>query len=327
MPTEICDTGGGVRCQEGYYHGWPRAVEIRSDGARLVVVPEVGRILHYGFTDGRNVLYEDAALAGRRLPEPVTFYEEQGKPVWLNFGGDKVWPTEQSHWAETNGVDWPPDPWFDGGAHTARLLPDGVELTSGVSRFNGARIIRTIRLAPEGTRVTIGQRIEKVGAGMHPTAEPIPFTIWSVTQIRPPQEVWLPLRSGSPYPGRWHDYRMDNRACAREVEIAGDMAIFRPVSGPLQKIGVDAEPWLAGVVEETILVQRFRRDPHGTFPDGGLCATVFACPSYVELELMSPLRPLAVGEALEFPITWELYPLPPGGRTGAARCVAELLRG
>lgn len=327
MRTKAAAGGGRVYSRAFTYHGWERAVELRNAVTRVVVVPEVGRILFYGFADEGNVLYEDAALAGRVLPAPGCFHEEHGAPVWLNFGGDKVWPTEQSRWPETNGIDWPPDPWFDGGVHTARLLPDGVELTSGVSRFNGARIIRTIRLAPEGTQVTIGQRIEKVCAGRNPAAEPIPFTIWSVTQIRPPREVWLPLRTGSPYPDRWHDYRLDDRDCAREVEISGDMAVFRPVVGPPQKIGVDAEPWLAGVVEETVFVQRFRRDPDGRFPDGGLCATVFACPAYVELEVMSPLRPLAVGDMLEFPIAWELHRLPPGGRTGSAPRVAEMLRG
>lgn len=313
-----------VGCSAINYHGWRNAVEIRNAAVRVVVVPEVGRILSYGFADGPNLLYEDASLFGRTLPAPGQFCEENGEPVWLNLGGDKVWPTEQSRWPETNGIGWPPDPWFDGGAHAARLLPDGVEITSEVSGFNGARITRTIRLAAEGTKLSIGQRIEKVRLGLNPEAEPIPFTMWSVTQIRPPEQVFLPLRTGSPYPNRWHDYRLDGRSLADEVDIRGDVAVFRPGSDGPRKVGVDADPWLAGIVDNALIVQHYRRDPAGVYPDGGLCATVFACPSYTELELMSPLTPLAPGGTLEFPIAWELHRLPASCATAGDRRAAAL---
>jgi hypothetical protein len=313
-----------VNVRELEYCGWTRAVEIRNAGTRVVVVPEIGRILSYGFVDGPNVLFEDPALAGRMLPGEGRFHEEAGAPEWLNFGGDKVWPTEQSRWPETNGLDWPPDPWFDGGAHSCTLLPDGVSLTSAVSRFNGARITRTLRLASAGTRLSIDQRIEKVQAGMNPQAEPIPFTMWSVTQIRTPEQVLLPLRAGSRHPGRWRDYAMDGHSCAHNVALEGDVAVFRPASSGSQKIGVDAGPWLAGIVDGHLMAQRFRFDTAGVYPDGGLSATVFTCPSYAELELMSPFAPLAIGQTLDFPIAWELHRLPGSCGTAASRRVAAL---
>lgn len=313
-----------MNVREVDYRGWARAVELRNTETRVVVVPEVGRILSYGFADGPNVLYEDLSLGGRTLPAPGRFYEENGEAVWLNFGGDKVWPTEQSRWAETNGIGWPPDPWFDGGAHSCRLLPDGVAITSGVSRFNGARITRTLRLANEGTRLSIDQRIEKVQSGMKAAVEPIPFTAWSVTQIRTPEQVLLPLRSGSRYPDRWHDYRLDGRSCAHHVAVDGAVAAFVPAADGPQKIGVDADPWLAGIVGGQLMVQRFRFDPSGVYPDGGLSATVFACPSYVELELMSPFAALEIGQSLEFPIAWELHRLPASCSTAVSRRAAAM---
>ncbi len=306
------------------YRGWKEAVELRNEEARVVVVPEVGRILFYGLTDDTNVLYEDRALAGRTLPAPGQFYAEQGAPVWLNFGGDKVWPTEQSRWPETNGVGWPPDPWFDGGAQACRLLADGVEMTSGISLFNGARITRTLRLAATGSSLSIEQRIEKVQTGQHAMAEPIPFTIWSVTQIRPPEQVLLPLRAGSRFSDRWHDYALDNRSCTRHVEVSGDIAVLSPALPGPQKIGVDAGPWLAGIVDGYMMVERFRFDPAAAYPDGGLSATVFTCPDYTELELMSPFAALQIGQALEFPITWELHRLPAACQTAKDRRMAAL---
>ena len=43
-----------------------------------------------------------------------------------NFGGDKVWPNQQSEFVKINGHSWPPDHAFDGAVHEVELLPEGV---------------------------------------------------------------------------------------------------------------------------------------------------------------------------------------------------------
>ncbi|MEI6211539.1 MAG: hypothetical protein WCR06_07920, partial [bacterium] len=70
--------------------------------------------------------------------------------------------------------------------------------------------------------------------------------------------------------------------------------------------------------------ERFRFDPAAAYPDGGLSATVFTCPDYTELELMSPFAALQIGQALEFPITWELHRLPAACQTAKDRRMAAL---
>ncbi|MBN2201591.1 hypothetical protein JW777_06550 [bacterium] len=52
------------------YHGWRDSVDIRNAECRVVVVPAIGRIMHYGFRDGENMLWENPALSGIRLPDP-----------------------------------------------------------------------------------------------------------------------------------------------------------------------------------------------------------------------------------------------------------------
>jgi len=74
----------------------------------VVVVPAIGRIMYFGLQDGRNVLWHDPAQYGRVLPTGGAF-RENGEFVWTNFGGDKVWPTEQSEFQRINGHAWPPD--------------------------------------------------------------------------------------------------------------------------------------------------------------------------------------------------------------------------
>ena len=244
-----------------------------------------------------NVLWENPECRGKTLP-PDGPAEEKGAPVWMNFGGDKVWPTEQSQWPKTNGYAWPPDHWFDGGAHSVRLLEDGVEIKGGVSGFNGGRSIREIRLAPNGTRVTIRQKIEKVKAGRNASAEPVPFTNWNVTQIRQPEMILLPLNPKSKFAERWYDYSGEKRECAKNVTVEGDVADFRPDSVISQKIGADSGPWIAGIVGNCLIAEMFERDPKAVYPDGGLSETVYTCPQYSEIELMSPFKSLKIGEVL-----------------------------
>jgi hypothetical protein len=318
-----------VKVQTIDYHGWKDAIEISNGEARMVVVPSIGRILSYGFMDGENVLWENPECRGKTLP-PGGPAIENGAPVWMNFGGDKVWPTEQSRWPETNGTAWPPDHWFDGGAHAVRLLEDGVEIRAGVSGFNGGCSIREIRLAQKGTRVTIRQKIEKVKAGGNASAEPVPFTNWNVTQIRQPEMTLLPLNSGSKFKNRWYDYSGEKRECAKNVTIHdGEVAAFRPDSVLSQKIGADSGPWIAGIVGHLLMAELFEYDPEADYPDGGLSETVYTCPQYSEIELMSPMKSLKIGEVLSFDIAWELHPLPPSCGTAEERRAAalEILKG
>ena len=41
-----------VTVEEIEYEGWARSIEIANPDVRLVVVPAIGRIMHYGFTSG-----------------------------------------------------------------------------------------------------------------------------------------------------------------------------------------------------------------------------------------------------------------------------------
>jgi hypothetical protein len=294
------------------YKGWKNAVEIVNADCRVVVVPEIGRIMHYGFADGENLLWENPELAGRRLPA-VVFGSERKSHEWMNFGGDKVWPLEQGLWPAVNGAGWPPDPWFDGAEHACRPLDDGCAIRGPVSLWNGGRSVREIRLAPAGTRLDIRQRIEKdrpVPAG------PVPFTNWNVTQIAKPDRILLPARPRDPSRKRFHDYAFEGRSAADCLALrpgpGGEMGIFAPDPAASMKFGADADGWLAGLVGRTLIVERFKRKPDGEYPDGGLTVAAYACPDYAELEVMSPKTPLEPGQSLSFDIAWELDVLSEG---------------
>ena len=318
-------TGGAqVQVSTIDYKGWAGAVELTNGEVRLVVVPSIGRIMHYGFVGEANVLWDDPQHYGKTLPGGQPFKDEEGNLAWTNFGGDKVWPNQQSEFEAINGYAWPPDPAYDGGAHQVEMLADGVTITGPLSPLNGARSIRTIRLAASGSRVSIEQRLQKEQAVGNSELDPLRYTIWNVTQIRPPEQTLYPLNPLSDLKGGIHHFEWQAEVSAKNYRAEDGIGIYIPDPEENQKIGADSDGWLAGIVDQTVIAEFYRRDDAAIYPDGGLSAEVYTCPDYTELELLSPWVPLAVGEVLDFPIAWELHRLPEEAQTADARRRAAL---
>ncbi|MBN1893484.1 hypothetical protein JW906_03270 [bacterium] len=304
------------------YRCWPDAIELSNDEVRLVVVPAIGRIMHYGFRKETNILWENPEWFGKILPKDG-FFQEKGKPVWANFGGDKIWPMDQKDFGKVNGRDWPPDHWLDGGTHEAGLQDDCVIITSPVSRYCGARSIREIRLNPGGTRVSIKQTLEKVHAAADPRLEPIAHTIWNITQIRMPEQTLFNLNPKSKLPGGYKIYE-EAPWGSENFFVDKKAGCFLPLATKWQKAGADSDFWLAAIVSQTAIAELFRLDESGQYPDGGISASVFTCPEYAELELMSPTACLLPGQKLHFEIAWEMKSLPPEAGNAEKRRLAAL---
>lgn len=296
---------GEVTVSTMTYNGWENSYELTNGLVTVVVVPAIGRIMFYGFVDGPNILWDDPSLYGKTLPYGAP-YRENGQITWANFGGDKVWPTEQSQFPVINGRSWPPDHWFDGGAHQAQEIPNGVKITSQVSQYCGAQSIREITLDPESSQLFIQQTIKKVRTAQNSSIEPIDYTIWNVTQIRNPGMALFNLNPSSSLPNGI--YLWQEQAGAN-ISISDHVAAFVPHPTRSQKAGADSDYWLGAIVDNTVIGEFFRREA-GTYPDNGLSAEVYTSAQYTELELLSPFARLSNGESRQFDISWRLYKLP-----------------
>lgn len=300
-----------ITVQQIGYRGWAEAVEISNGLVRAVVVPSIGRIMHYGYTGEDNLLYENPNLYGQTLHDGKPL-DENGQPVWAAFGGDRIWPSQEDMFDVINGHKRPPDHWIDGLPWEATLLETGVEIISQVSDYCGARVIRQIELTPNETHLSISQRMEKVKSAKKAELEPLPLTIWSITKIKPPSQTFVSLNPNSCFPEKlmvpfWGDY--DNQA-AKNCRLEGDVGIFLPDAVRLQKMGTDAPRWVAAIVDRTVIAEFFSYDPEAVYPDGGTSVTVFTCPDLTELECLSPLTKPNIGDAFEYTITWDLFQLP-----------------
>jgi hypothetical protein len=298
---------GGVSVVETNYMGWTNAVEISNEAVRIVVVPDVGRIIHYSFAGDKNLFYVNPEMAGVVFGRGVDYLVD-GKPKTPNIGGDRVLPSSQNYTHLVRGSRHLADPWITSSPCEYTLLKDGVRIETPISKLQGIKFIRTVTLDPHSSRVKIDQQLKKIHPAKDEACDAIPLTIWNLTKLRPPKATWMPLREDSVHPGgfaipEWPDaknYAGDN------CEVQNGILKVLPVTENGEKVGADAAGWVAGLVDDVLMVEYFIPDPDADYPDGGMSAAIFSCARFTELECLSPRKILKPGESIEHVIWWEL---------------------
>src|SRR4051812_12550633 len=64
---------------------WPDAIRLSNGDVNLFVIPSIGRIMRFGYSDGPNVLWTNPKLRPRAVGETVEEPAKQTattKPVW-----------------------------------------------------------------------------------------------------------------------------------------------------------------------------------------------------------------------------------------------------
>src|SRR5207245_11371426 len=98
---------------------------------------------------------------------------------WINFGGDKTWPSPEADWSKVTGrPDWHPPQAFDCMPLAAKIDGDDLVLTSPVDPNYGIRIIRRVQLDRFLPLMTITTTYECV------SGEPRRVGIWIITQLK-----------------------------------------------------------------------------------------------------------------------------------------------
>lgn len=274
------------------YRGWSGALRLGNAQVEAVVVPEVGRVMSFRFHDGENVFWEDAALAGGRG-------DPDGR-TWVNFGGDKTWPSPEAEWKlHAKRPGWMPPPAFDGMAATARSEAGAVVLTSQVDPFYGVRWERRIALKPDAAELVIATTYERV------VGPPIRLGIWVITQLRDPVAVFVPVRAASLFPGGY--FVFGDKPWPQAGVADGWIRLTREPAAP-HKLGTDAGR-MVWVGEKELCLIESPREAGAEYPDRGASAEVYTNPDpkrYVELETLGPLATLRAGERMTRTNTYTL---------------------
>lgn len=270
------------------YRGWPKSWVLDNGKVRAVVVPEVGRVMQFGFTGEPGVFWENDAMAGKPMPEKP--WDTAG-----SFGGDKTWPAPQSAW------NWPPPDIFD--ANPLEGMPDGsggVLMVSPVSPRWGIRTERRITLDKTRPVMRIVTTYHKV------QGDPVEVAVWVITQMREPEKVFLPLSSSARYPGglskMWEWPSQSLLFGYKRVSIT------RAAAGG-HKIGNDSDRIL-WVGDKSCMRVDIPRVRDANYPDDGCSAEIYTNgdpAKYVEIETLGPLKTLSAGDMLSATNTYTLY--------------------
>jgi hypothetical protein len=262
-----------------------------------VVVPEIGRVMQFGFVGEEGIFWENRALDGRIVDGQLITWASKD---WVNFGGDKTWPSPEADWSVfTSRKGWRPPPAFDGWAATVRVKGGTLTLITPADPFYGTIAERRIQLhssKPEMTITTTYTR-EK--------GEPAWIGIWVITQLKEPAGLFAPLPEKSIFP---EGFTFLGKNPPPSLKVTNGLVTLARNPKSAHKIGLDGDS-LLWVGEKHILRIDSPRVRKGEYPDKGSSTEIYTNPdplAYIELETLGPLHLMKPGDKIERVNTYTL---------------------
>lgn len=270
-----------VAIRRSPYRGWRDAIIIGNGTVEAVIVPSINRVMQFRFVNEGGVFWENDGLAGQPI-DP----DSEG---WKNFGGDKTWIAPQSDWQQVTARKKPPAA-FNAMPAEAVIKEGSIELVSQIDQHYGIRARRLVHLDARKPQMTIKTIYEKlVGA-------PRRVSVWVVTQLEDPVGVFARLpRRTMPATG----YILLKNS-PPSLKIDGEILTLTRDATENHKIGFDADA-LVWIGKDHVLRIESPRIAGAEYPDGGSSVEIYTSKdplAYVELETLSPLKTMRVGDTL-----------------------------
>ncbi len=283
-----------VEVEKVAWQGWDEVWRLRNAAAEVLVVPGVARIMEFkmrGAADGP--FWHRSELLGKQ--------REAAVKTWQNYGGDKCWPAPQKEWPQQQQHGWPPPVEFDNGPATVVPGAGALSMELPAGDCWGLEVRRTIRLHASAAECTVETEFRKLRGA------PVAVSIWVVTQLRDPMLVGAGL--GKTPLGNSGYVKLMSEEAGELVVGAGRLQLTRR-RDKAAKVGT-AGRVLAWVGErETLrIVGEGTAATREVYPDGGARSEIYTSAdplAYVELETLSPLRTLSVGESMRWMNTYTL---------------------
>ncbi len=267
------------------FRGWTNAHHLQNDTVEVTAVPEIGgRVMHYGFVGGSNIVREVPSMFG--VIQPLS-------PNWqyVNYGGCKLWAAPQSAFPG----NWPPNAYWENGRNRATAFgPLRMQLSGPREPGSLMQFTRSISLAPTGSVVTLDHLMENVSPGA------LTRSIWAVNQQPRPSLLIAPR---PPVASNAWGSRLD-------LWQQTDTVFYTSVQTNLSsKLFVMTErPWCAGLYNRQLWIVWGAPPAQMQFPPGEAPVEVYFEATYSELEILSPAYTLAPGATAQYTMYWSLTP-------------------
>ena len=270
------------------YQGFSGCLEIASADARVIVSTDFGpRILLYALDDGENILgwHPEAAVN-----------TELG--LWKPYGGHRLWVAP-----ENMPISYAPDndplEYSELDANSVLFRP----------KVDAAGFRKQMSVSLDGTRVTVDHQIT------NQTGETKEISAWCLTIMRPGGEAIVPNEPFAPYssetllPTRsvalWSYTDFTDPRWRFEKDFIGLRC--DPEIPHQQKFGVlNRRGWVAYQTDDLLFVKRFLPAGAANYPDMNSNTEVYTAGGFIELESLSPLKPVEPGETVEYREVWDI---------------------
>lgn len=273
------------------YGGWQNCYRISNGSVELIVTGDVGpRVIRYGFVGGQNLFKEFLDQMGK-----------SGEADWQARGGHRIWLAPEDVIAT-----YAPD----NTAVEVTVAPDGVTAIAPVQPLTGLEFSLDVRLAPEGSGVTVRHRIRNHGAA------PYRLSPWALTMLAPggtgihgfpprgthpqvlaptnPLVMWAFSDLSDP---RWTFTR-------KYLALRSDSHNPRPM-----KLGSwNRNTWGVYLYNGEAFVKRYNAaGAPADYPDHGCSFETFTNSEILELETLGPVVDLAPGATVDHVERWSLH--------------------
>lgn len=266
---------------------------LANDHIEVGIDPARGLILGFGLPGKANLLWVN--------PHPLST-TRIALAGWINYGGDKLWWGPQINWQAVKGRRFPPDEALDGTWSVTARDTNHMAMRSSVSPWVGIRAERAITLLPDHPGIVVRNRFVRE----RPHTQPL--QLWTVCQLPPPRWCWLDTQ-----PAAGEASFVNLRPTLDPLPfslVESELGCVRFTPSPTESYMVGTRgAWIAAVYDEFILVHQVEPYPDGDYAEQ-VSLQLFSGPKYVEIETLSGLATLAVGETMANTVRWRVFRRP-----------------
>ena len=274
---------------------WKETV-LRSETAEVTIVPEIGRIMQFGFIGKPGIFWN--------APELINQPADPARTEWQNFGGEKVWTAPEADWKYFSSREsWLPPAGFDATPATlSETTATATTMTWPDDGKTGIRMTRKLTLADSTLTVTTTWKRLKPG--------PSPLSIWTIVQLKNPEQCFIEKAPEAMLPPGI--IQLSNSPPPSLRELSWSYALTRDAKSGY-KVGTAGND-MAWADSGTICHVRIAPSEGTIQPDAGSRVQIYTNADekpYVELETLGSLATIPVGTEISETTFYTLYPRDP----------------
>ena len=274
------------------YKQYGKCAKLSRGGKTMLVTVDVGpRVIYYGFDGGENIFYEDAQDLINKGGE---YFDTNlpGKGIWHIYGGHRLWKCPE--YLDTYYPDNAPVEVVE--------KADSVTFVSEVESTTGLQKSIEITMDEKGD-ATLKHKFVNKGKEVTP-----PVALWALSVMDKTAKAYIPISTEDTglLPNRnitlwsYTDLKDDRLCILNEAITLQQKNVKQPI-----KIGTFA----CGPVSVDIKGMKFTieiNSPEGEYGDHNCNVETYTNDIMLEIETLSPIKSMAVGEEVVHTEKWSL---------------------